>query len=106
MWVPILRPDVESSVPQATTRLLDERVSHFWDGRGDLVKAYARVLQLGQGQPAWDVYLVFDRQVVWKDGPPAPIYWMHQLRGQPPEQMLDGDKLAMEINKLLQATKQ
>lgn len=80
-------------------RLPDKRVSHFWDGEGVLVKGYAPILKLGE-RPAWDVFLLFGRDVEWKTEPPTPDYWMHQLR-LAPERRLDGDKLATEIEKLL-----
>jgi len=83
-------------------RLPDERVSYFWDGNGELAQSYARILKLPEGQPAWDVYFAFNRGVEWKNGPPSPGYWMHQLHGQPPERFLKGEKLAEETNKLLQ----
>ncbi|MGH9970553.1 MAG: hypothetical protein ACREBG_22555 [Pyrinomonadaceae bacterium] len=102
VYLPILRSDQESSVPSAMKRLSDLRVSFFWDGEGDLGQSYARVLKLPEGQPAWDVYFAFNRGVEWKNEPPAPDYWMHQLRGQPPDRLLDGEKFAAETNKLLQ----
>ncbi len=40
IWVPIIWSDFERSVPRATGRLGDERVSHYWDGEGESVKAY------------------------------------------------------------------
>jgi hypothetical protein len=40
VYVPILRSDAEERVPAATTRLPDERVSYYWDGSAELVKAY------------------------------------------------------------------
>lgn len=100
VWVPIIKSDFETMVGSATKRLPDERVSHFWDGNGELVKSYARLLQLGDAQPAWDVYFVYDRDAEWKDTPPVPTYWMHQLeltQGHP----FNGDQLAVEINKLV-----
>jgi len=86
-------------------RLPDKRVSYFWDGMGELGKSYSGVLQLPKGQPAWDVYLAFNRDVEWKNKPPAPNYWMHQLNGQPAERRLNGDRFAAEMNKLLQIKK-
>jgi hypothetical protein len=99
VWVPILGTDVEASVAEATLRLPDERVSHFWDGDGELVKEYSRIMGLGD-RPAWDVFLLFGSKAEWKAAPPAPDYWMHQLR-LAPERQLDGNKLAKEIEKLL-----
>ena len=105
VYVPILRGDDEASVPSAMKRLPDSRVVFFWDAKGELTQSYSRVLQLSEGRPAWDVYLVFDRAAEWKAEPPVPNYWMHQLRGVSPERRLDGDALAAEIKKTLERDK-
>ncbi len=105
VWVPILWSDWRFAVSRATARLPDARVSHFWDADGTLVRAYSRILRLGEGRPAWDVYLVFDRDAEWKDEPPAPQAWMHQLPRAPIELRLDGDRLALEAGRLLDSAK-
>lgn len=99
-WVPVLIPDVEVSVPSATRRLSDPRVSHFWDEDGKVIKAGADLLQLGD-KPAWDVYFVFDRHARWGEQLPVPAYWMHQL-DLDPQRKLDGDRLRHEVVRLLQ----
>lgn len=101
VWVPILLSDTYYTVPRATRWLPDRRVSHYWDGEGALVRDYAPVLQLAEGQPAWDVYFVFNRDAEWREGVPAPDYWMHQL-DLAPERLFDGHKVAAEIERLLQ----
>ncbi len=104
VWVPSLPADKEEKVPFATTKLSDERVSHFWDGEGKLKEAYQSVTKIDK--PAWDVYYVYGRSAEWKgELPPAPDYWMHQLNGLPKEQMLNGETLAEEIKKLIQESK-
>lgn len=104
VWVQILRTDMRLAVSRATTRLPDERVSHYWDAEGDLVKAYSRILGLPDSRPAWDVYLVFDRNARWDAEPPAPDQWMHQLPVAPAAQRLDADRLAGQVRKLLNGT--
>lgn len=101
VYLPILRGDAEASVPSAIKRLPDSRVSFFWDERGEAGQSYSRVLRLAAGQPAWDVYMLFDRNAEWKSEPPVPAYWMHQLGGVAPERRLDGTRFAEEINKIL-----
>lgn len=101
VWVPSLPADKEDKVSAATAKITDERAIHYWDADGKLKIAYQRLMSMDQ--PAWDVYYAYGRNSEWKnDLPPTPDYWMHQLRGLPPERMLDGDKLAEEIKKLLQ----
>lgn len=104
VWVRSLPKDNEERVPAATTKLPDQRASHFWDGDGKLKVAYKRLMKMEE--LAWDVYYVYGRGVEWKgELPPVPNYYMHQLYSLPPELMLDGDKLAEEINKLLKQSK-
>jgi hypothetical protein len=101
VWVPSLPADNEERVPAATAKIPDERASHYWDEKGALKVAYQRALKMAE--PAWDVYYVYDRDAEWKgELPPTPAYYMHQLRSLPPDRMLNGSKLAEEINKLLQ----
>jgi hypothetical protein len=104
VWASVLKSDFEIAVGRATKRLPDARVSHDWDGRGDLVKAYAPVLKLGDDQTAWDVYYVYGHDAEWKTDPPAPGFFMDQVN-LPGGQPLDADKLAAEINRLLRETK-
>lgn len=56
--------------------LTDERVMHYWDGEGELVKGFAPVLAVPQ---AWDVYLLYDQNAEWNDTPPKPGFWQEQL---------------------------
>lgn len=105
VWVSILPFDTEAAVPNAMKKFSDNRVSHYWDGKGELVKAYSTVLQLGEDRPAWDVFLAFGRDAEWQEAAPSPAYWMYQLGGAPAERKLDGDKLAAEVKELLKAGK-
>lgn len=98
IWVPILWSDGKVSIPQATKRFTDGRVSHYWDQNRDLVREYSRLLQIDG--PAWDVYLLFDRNAEWKDQAPTPIYWMDRLgleNGTP----FDGSKLGKRVQELI-----
>lgn len=104
VWASILLSDFRITVGRATKRLPDDRVSHYWDGNGELVKAYGRMMKLEDDQTAWDVYYVFGRDTEWKDEVPAPTFLMDKV-GLPQGQPLDPEKLAVEIRKLLQETK-
>lgn len=106
VWVPILLTDAERAVPNATKRLSDNRVMHLWDGKGELVEAYKTVLptknaETGEYVKAWDVYLVFPPGVEWKDEPPSPNFWMHQLYSVDPKNAFDSKALAAEIQRAL-----
>ncbi|MFL6335031.1 MAG: hypothetical protein ACJ754_17100 [Pyrinomonadaceae bacterium] len=102
VWVPMLEMDEAAAVAEATKFLPDRRVRHFWDAKGTLKEAYASVLQLGEGQTAWDVYFAYGRDAEWKaERPPDPAYWMHQLSQLGQERRLDPTQFAAEVNKLL-----
>jgi hypothetical protein len=104
VWASVLKSDFEMAVGRATKRLPDERVSHYWDGEGELVKAYGRVLKLANDETAWDVYYVYGREAEWGNEPPEPPFFMDQV-GLPRGQPLDAAKLATEMRRLLQQTK-
>lgn len=93
--------DGEFAVGRATKYLPDDRVTHYWDGDGELVRSFATVLGLGDA-PAWDVYLLYDQGPEWTDTPPKPIFWQEQL-GISDETALDAVKMTAEIEKLLNA---
>lgn len=101
VWASVLKSDFEIAVGRATRRLPDERVSHYWDAQGELVKAYAPVLKLGGDQTAWDVYYVYGRDAEWKDGPPPPPDFIMDQVDLPGSRPLDADKLAAELNRQL-----
>ena len=108
VYLPVLDGDQESSVSAAAKYIPDSRASYFWDSRGQLGQGYSGVLQIPEGKTAWDVYLVFDRKAEWKESPPVPNYWMHQLWALwdvAPERRFDADKLAGEVKRLLQPDK-
>ena len=94
--------DFERSVPKATKLLPDERVIHYWDSDKKLGAAFTPVL--GLDETAWDVYLLYPPDAEWTEQPPKPIYWMHQL-GVETAPTLNGETLAEEIKKLLEAGK-
>lgn len=93
-------------MPKAMKRLPDERITHYWDAHDELVEKYKTILPTKRVDSndyarAWDVYLLFAPQTEWKDQPPAPDFWMHQLWGVDPKNKFDGEALAKEVNKLL-----
>jgi len=72
--------------------------------------ALGRVMQLPgrHGRPgetglAWDVYLLYKREARWRDGPPAPGFWMHQMMGIDPglAPFFDGEVFRKRVRELL-----
>jgi copper chaperone CopZ len=99
VWLPMLSGDDEAAVTSQSATFHDDRVGEGWDQARRVGDAFAKSLKL-QGT-AWDVYLVYDRNVRW-DGadPPTPSFWMHQLQekvGADQELCLNPARLRREV---------
>ena len=94
----MLPSDAQFTVGRAVKRLDEPRATHWWDGDDILAHAYAPVLGI-EGE-AWDVYLLYDKDAVWGDTPPKPVFWQEQL-GISDETQLNREKLTAEARKLL-----
>ena len=55
---------------------------------------------LGLGAPAWDVWMLFDRDATWRTDAPKPAWWEHQLSGAPPALHLDPGRFASHAEAL------
>jgi len=102
VWEPILKTDDERSSRKAVTLFPDERVKNYWVHTRAVGELFQPPINL-KGEPAWDVYLVYEPGVRWDgDTPPKPTFFMHQLRGRlPDDRRLDGPKLRDAIEKIL-----
>ena len=62
----------EANVPAAMEVLNGPRVTHYWDGSGDLGHVYTGVLDIDPVY-AWDVWMIYADGVMWESEiPPAP----------------------------------
>jgi hypothetical protein len=99
VWSPQLGAQ-EKHVASAMRLVPDARARHYWDGSEIVGKAYQAILKLPA--PAWDVWMVYDRDAMWKgDTPPQPAWWEHQLNAGPPELHLDATRWASHAEALL-----
>ena len=81
VWLPMLASDSESAAGAQAGSFVDARVAQQWDGERRSGKTVAKTLRL-KGN-AWDVYLLYAPGVTWTgEAPPAPTFWMHQLRAE------------------------
>lgn len=86
VWSPELEAD-EDDVPGATRLMSDPRVAHFWDPEATVGRGFSGVL--GTTEPAWDVWMLFDREARWGEQAPKPAWWEHQLPYLPGDRYLD-----------------
>lgn len=79
VWLPMLPNDSEKTAGLQAGSFVDSRVVQQWDGDRAAGNLLAKTLAL-KGN-AWDVYLLYAPGVKWVgEAPPAPTFWMHQLR--------------------------
>ena len=81
VWLPMLPSDSERAAGAQAASFVDARVAQQWDGTRASGNLLAKTLKLKSD--AWDVYLLYAPGVQWTgDTPPAPTFWMHQLRAE------------------------
>jgi hypothetical protein len=102
VWVQMLPEDREADVEALAGEMSDSRIRWFHDPKRRAGRAIAASLGAGD-EIAWDVYLFFDPDAEWKDQPPTPAQWVHQLGGSwaDPARHRFGDELEPELGSLL-----
>lgn len=81
VWLPMLPSDSKEAAGAQAASFVDQRLVQQWDGDRSSGNLMAKTLAL-KGS-AWDVYLLYAPGVKWTgDEPPAPTFWMHQLRAE------------------------
>ncbi len=99
VWIPAISGDDYGAAVRSLIKIYDDRSRHYWDGSQALGEAFAPVLSI-RSRMAWDVYLLYGPDAVWKDTPPAPAEWLHQLVGENPDRKLSEQLLEEAIEKL------
>lgn len=92
--------DDVAAARRAVTLCHDPRASHFYDSGRLSGRAVAAALGARPGSIAWDAYLVYRPGVRWEAIPPAPLEWVHQLRGSrwaDPARYRTGDALVAAL---------
>ena len=96
VWIHMLSDDTKAAAGSSARILNDPRVRHFHDPNQWAGRAIARSLGL-EGEVAWDVYLFYDMDSEWREGPPAPVACTHQLKWLELEHFRTGDDLVKEL---------
>lgn len=104
VWVEMLPQDREADVVTLAGEMSDPRIRWFHDPKRRAGRAIAASLG-ATGEVAWDVYLFFDADAEWKNRPPAPREWVHQLSDSwaDPTRLRFGDQLEPELARLLRS---
>ena len=71
--------DAFEAAQRAAKKFKDRRVKQFYDPQQLSGRIFAKSLGYG-GNIAWDMYMFYPQGAVWRDMPPPPEAFMHQLR--------------------------
>ncbi len=108
VWIPVLNfqdePTLQKNGLKESSRLSDSRAIHYIDPRGFSGKEYSSILNFPYHSPAWDVYMAYAPSIRWEDHAPTPDDWMYQGEGLDRSRLLDGRKMAQQVQKLLAST--
>ena len=78
VWIGMLPNDSLEAAANVASPFTDPRMHHFYDPHKEVGKAIAE--RLGWvGQNAWDIYMFYTPGQKWRDLPPRPERYAHQL---------------------------
>jgi hypothetical protein len=103
IWLPMFPGDSRGWAKTRSDEFSDPRLSYHWDGDKLTGQAWQKVL--GTSREAWDVYLLYSAQSQWVKEPPAPNFWMHQLRGVTTAPVWDAAAFEPKVKELLNQAK-
>jgi len=103
VWIPVLAGDSLAEAEKAAlTEVADDRVTHFWDGKQNLGRAYGKALEMPNGRDlAWDIYFTYAAGQQWGETLPDPADWSHQL-GFDDRYLRDGARILESLEALLE----
>jgi hypothetical protein len=78
IWIPILDDDTFDAAMPSVKFLNDVRIRHYYDNDRVVGKTIADSVGWA-GKVAWDIYLFYEPFIEWREKPPNPQFWMHQL---------------------------
>ena len=100
----MLPEDKNADYQALAGEMTNHRIKWFHDPKRRAGRAIATLLG-ATGKTAWDVYLFFDSHAEWKNQPPSPCQWIHQLDDSwaDPTRRRFGDMLEPELGRLLKS---
>jgi hypothetical protein len=101
VWGQMFELDRLDHAEEATVRLPDPRVTHFWAPGQVIAEKFAKAAKLPPNVQSWDTFQVFAPGVTWEGSLPAPARYMFIKKPLPDELQLNGEKLADWIREYL-----
>jgi hypothetical protein len=102
IWISMMEGDDSEAARKAVSKFKDERVNQFYDPNQLAGKAFAGSLD-HIDEIAWDIYLFYPAKSVWKELPPQPEMYMHQLRDSWADQgcLFEKDRLRVKLTETM-----
>jgi len=94
--------DTYEAAQEAVGKFKDRRVKQFFDPQNLAGKVVAKSLG-HDGEVAWDFYLFYPVQSEWRELPPAPEVFFHQLSHSWADQncLFENDKLKDKLTEIM-----
>jgi len=106
VWIKRLEGDSEEVAKLASEKFVkDSRVNHFFDPEQRVGSAITESLGVKAEASAWDIYLFFKPGKEWKELPPIPNEYVHQMSQNEwadPSKFFSGKALEDELCKLME----
>jgi hypothetical protein len=102
VWISMMRADTFKTAQRAAAKFKDRRVKQFFDPRQRAGQAFAKSLG-SSDKAAWDFYLFYPIQALWRELPPPPEAFMHQLRDSWADQkcLFERDQLKVKLGETM-----
>ena len=108
VWIQMPGYDDNPTTAKAIAESIkDPRVRHFYDPLAShrAGKAFAKkLIKPGRGV-AWDIYMFYEKGIIWDEGPPPmPVEYSHQLGGgrrADPAHWHPGEKLVEQLHEAM-----
>ena len=78
VWIKMNDKDTSQAAKDISEKFNDPRVTQFYDPHQWSGKVFSKSLPI-KAEVAWDIYLFYEKNLVWSDNLSEPIYWMHQM---------------------------
>jgi len=106
VWINRLDGDSEEAANLASEKFVkDNRVNHFFDPEQRVGSAIAENLGVTVEESAWDIYLFYKPGKEWKELPPIPNEYVHQMSQNvwaDPSKFFSGEALEDELCKVME----
>jgi hypothetical protein len=87
VWGAVLPDDDRAAAGAAAASLDAPGVRQYWDADMALGRLLGEHLGVDPQPFAWDVYLYYEWDATFEEGPPTPMAWAHQMGGAVPQRL-------------------